>query len=137
MQMQDIARGGRDPIYRICRNSDAADLADGDCVVYDVTTTAGRDHGADVLKSTASGQLTAAGIVDGAIVAGDYGRVQTFGFHTNGKTTAAALAAGATFNSDAAGAVVAGATGDDPSARMGVCLKLGVANRAGLFIKCM
>lgn len=143
--MKRISRTSPETMFAICRNSEAsAEIFDGEVVVWDVTTTAGRIQGGDVIKSTAL-SLVVAGVVkskaaSGAgngIAAGEYGRIQVFGFHPNVKTTAAALAAGTTVTSDAAAAAVAGATADDPSARLGVCLKLGSGNRAGIMIKCL
>mgnify|MGYP006948432056 CR=1 FL=1 len=135
MQTARIKKNDPEVNYIVCRNSEAStDMADGEVVVYDVTTTAGRVWGLDVLKSTATSQVTVAGVVSGAIKFGQLGRVQNFGFHPNVKTTVAALAVNAVVNSDAAAAAVAGTV---EGALLGVCLKLGVANRAGILIKCM
>jgi hypothetical protein len=134
-QSARISKNEPEVYFIVCRNTEAsADMADGEVVVYDVTTTAGRIQGKDVIKSTAASQLTVAGVVFGVIKNMQLGRVQVFGFHPNVKTTTATLAASAVVNSDAAaaalGAVVEGAY-------LGVCLKLGVNNRAGIMIKCM
>lgn len=135
MQTPRIDRTLTEYQYAVCRNSEAAvDMADGQVVVWDVTTTAGRIQGKDVILSTGASQLTVAGVVVGVIKNLEYGLVQVFGFHPNVKTTVAALAAGLTVNSDAAGAAVAAAV---YGAYLGVSLKLGAANRAGIMIKTM
>lgn len=141
MQTASIKKNDPEVFYCICRNTEAsADFADGEVAVWDVTTTAGRIQGLDVIKASGAAiQLTVAGVASGVIKNAGLGRVQTFGFHPSVKTSAVALAAGATCTTSAtvAAAVDAGAVGDDPSARLGVCLKSGSANKAGIFIKCM
>ena len=137
MLFQRVQRTGPEKVFAICKNTEAsAAMSDGECVVYSVSTTA--NWGSDVLKSTAAAQLTVAGVVSGKdIPAGEFGTIQVFGFHPNVKTTAAALAAGVVVTSDAAAAVVAAsvaALANITDQRMGVCLKLGASNRAGVFI---
>ena len=134
MLIPRIVRTGPEKIFSSCKNGEAsATMSDGEFVEFDTATTAA--HGSQVIK-TVGLSLKPAGFVSGKdIPPGDFGLVQCYGFHPNAKTTAAALAAGTILTSDAAAAVVAGAIGDDPAARIGVCLKLGVANRAGVFVR--
>jgi hypothetical protein len=144
MLLQRISRTAPEKVFAICRNSEAsAEMFDGEVVTWSVAV--GANHGSDVLKSAGAAPLTIAGVVSSkaisgagnGIAAGEYGPIQIFGYHSAVKTTAAALAAGLTVNGDSAAAAVAGAAGDDPSARLGVSLKLGATNRAGIFIKCL
>jgi hypothetical protein len=139
MDLQAIkGRGTGTPIYDIVRNSEAsAAIADGEVLKWTISTAAGTVYGNDVLKTAEAASVLVAGVAKGAIAVGEYGRMQVWGYHPNVKTTAAALAAGSTVNGDSAAAAVAGALGDDPSSRLGVCLKLGASNRAGIFIQKM
>ena len=141
MLFQRINRTAPEKIFAICRNSEAsAEMFDGEVVVWSAATTAA--HGSDVLKSAGASPLTIAGVVksraaSGAgngIAAGEYGTIQIYGFHANVKTTVAALAASLQVNGDSAAAAVAAAV---EGAMLGVSLKLGASNRAGIFIKCM
>lgn len=137
MLIPRIVRGGPDKIFAIVRNTEAAtNMIDGEVVTWSVAVTA--NWGSDIVRSVSLGQLTVAGVISGkTIVPGDFGFCQVYGFHNNVKTTAAAQAAGTTAVSDAAAAAGNGGTGDDPSSRLGVYLRLGSGNIAGLFIKAM
>ena len=137
MLFSRIVRTGPEKVFAICKNTEAsATMSDGECVVFSVSTTA--NWGSDILKATAAAQATAAGIVSGNdILTGNFGTIQVYGFHPNVKTTAAALTAGTIVTSDAAAAVLAAsvaALANITDQRIGVCLKLGAANRAGVFI---
>ena len=150
MLIPRITRGAPDKIFMICRNLHSATLGHGEVVRFlssaDTPPTGYTwIPGVDVLSTAALSLLVAgvthvtnsntAGTV--AVAIGDYFTCQVFGYHSAVKTTAAALAAGTILTSDAAGAAVAGATADDPNARMGVSLKTGASNKAGVQLRCM
>jgi hypothetical protein len=136
-----IKRTDAEVVFGIFRNLHSATLGDGEVAIMltsaDTPPTGYTfQPGVDV-KQSGGVSLVIAGVVKGSIVQGEYGRIQAYGHHPNVKCTAATPAAGTILTSDAAGAVVAGATADDPSARIGVVTVLGASNRAGVQIRCM
>ena len=136
MLFQRISRKSPEKVFGIFQNVDAAAMADGEVAVLNITATP-TVPGSEAKKSAGAAPLNILGVVAGAIAINDFGTIQIYGIHSNVKTTAAALAAGATITGDAAAAAVAGATADDPSARLGFCVVVGASNRAQCFIKCM
>lgn len=144
MQLASIKRSDPDRVFAGVRNMHTGTLVDGDVVKWLTSADsppAGytRIAGVDVNQTGALSLVVAGAISAGAngILQGDYGFCQVYGLHPGVKTTVAALAAGTIVTSDAAGAAVAGVVGDDPNARMGVCITLGAGNKAGIFLRCM
>lgn len=136
MLFQRINRKNPERVFGIFQNVDVAAMSDGEVAVLNITATP-TNPGAEAKKSAGASPLNVIGVVAGNIAINDFGTIQVYGIHPNVKTTAAALAAGATINGDSAAAAVAGATADDPSARLGFCVVVGASNRAQCFIKCM
>lgn len=150
MQIPKVVREKPDVAYIIVRNLHSAAIGDGESVRWVITgdtppTGYTWIPGKDVILNDASGTTTCAGIMKlGGVITtlpvGDYGWCQVFGYHPNVKTDAAALAAGTVVQGDAAGEVIAavvGAAGDITKRRIGVCLKTGSGNRAGIMLRAM
>lgn len=148
MQTASIKRGDPEKIYGIFRNLHSATLVNGDCaelLVSSDTPPTGYTFipGVDVKQSGTTLVAEAVGIVEAGttgILQGQFGRVQTYGFHASVKTVAAALAVGSVVSPDTAGNVIianVGAASNISNSRIGVCIVLGAANRAGIFIQAM
>ena len=137
MKIPRIVRNLPEKIFGVFQNVEAATaFADGDCIILNITATP-TIPGKEAKLSAGAAPLNVIGISSGATPVLGFGLVQVYGLHSNVKTTAAALAAGASINGDSAAAVVAGAAADDPSSRLGFCVVVGAANRAKCFIKAM
>lgn len=142
-----IKRGDPERVFISVRNFEGAVLVDGDVVQWAVTgesaTGLTLKYGVDVRQSDGI-DPTVAGVMAaqfaGQLQPGDYGLMQTYGYHPNVKTTVAALAVDVVVTANAAGAAVVRASGnvaDIDDQELGVCIKTGSGNRAGIMIKCM
>ena len=146
MQIPKVVRETPDVAFIVVRNLHSAALGDGECVILlnsgDTPPTGYTwQPGKDVKQSGGASSLVAGVMKLGGVITslnvGDYGWAQVYGYHPNVKTTTATLAAATVLTTDAAGAVVAGASTDEPIQRMGISLKTGASNRAGCMLHIM
>lgn len=150
MNIPRIVRGNADKALFSVRNmantgvASPTDLVNGDVVALMVTgdtfvTGYTLKPGIDV-KVCGAVEPTVCGVMVKTVPFAEYGQCQCYGYHSSVKTTAAALAVDTVVTAGAAGAAVvraAAAVGDIDDQELGVCIVTGVANRAGIFIKCM
>ena len=83
MLFQRINRTDPEKVFVIALNSHSATMTAGQWVSWDLVTD---EDGVSVEKpSTATGGIAVAGVVDGTIVAGDYGLIQVWGYRTDAR----------------------------------------------------
>lgn len=120
---------------------EALGVVEGDCVKWSTTGSAQFPLGSSVVKTAAATDLLVAGVIwnsgqTATLNQGDYALMQVFGVHPNVKISGALATAGLPISPSAtAGQAGAGATADDPSARLGVSLAAVAGGRAAIFIQ--
>lgn len=141
MLLQKINRVQPEKVFASVIVEEAAGVVEGDCVKWSTTGSAAFPFGSSVVKTAAATDLLVAGIIwafgsAATVVLGDYCLMQVYGPHNNTKISGALAAAGLPISPSAtAGQAGAGATADDPSARIGVSLNAVAAGRATIFIQ--
>lgn len=135
-----IKRNDAEVIYGIFKNFETSPAVDGDVVrARHSTDSASAAFGVEFLfcaTAAVAGDIPL-GVVSGSIGAGEFGKVQVYGYHGNVKaTTGTALTAAVTSATTRSAANAADAN-YDPKALLGYFIKAISSGRAGVFIKCM